>query len=314
LDSPTFQFTSAAGLRWLSSARLASIPWLVHAFSTRRGGLSQPPAAGLNLGFTPSDQRELVEENRRRFYAELKVSGFAMAAVRQTHSSQSFIVERDQQNRLAYRSPGTETTLPRATDPPQADGLMTADPGVLLTIRIADCLPLLLVDPSRRIVAAVHAGWRGALARIVEKAIGDLRRDFGSDPRRLVAAIGPCIHACCYEVGQEVVEAFHGSFAAADSFFQPLPERSPGWADRHTVLFSLACPPGHAPEHVPAGRLDLPGVVRHQLLAAGLVPANIDETDLCTACLPDLFFSHRRDGGSTGRQCAAIGIREESTD
>jgi len=87
---------------------------------------------------------------------------------------------------------------------------MTSESGVLLTIRIADCLPVLLVDTRRRVVAAVHAGWRGALARVIEKAVGDMRSVFGSDPLELIAALGPSIRSCCFEVGEEVVEAFYG--------------------------------------------------------------------------------------------------------
>jgi YfiH family protein len=185
---------------------------------------------------------------------------------------------------------------------------MTAEPGILLTIRIADCLPLLLVDPRQRAVAAVHAGWRGALARVIEKAVGDMRRALGSDPQDLIAAVGPSIRACCFEVGEEVVEAFHGGFADAGGFFRRLAPRPKAATDRHSMLFLEAYPPGHAPEHVPAARLDLTAVARHQLVSAGVKPANILVADYCTACRTDLFFSHRREGARTGRQVAAIGV------
>jgi YfiH family protein len=185
---------------------------------------------------------------------------------------------------------------------------MTAEPGLLLNIRIADCLPVLLVDPRQRVVAAVHSGWRGALARIIENTVGDMRRAFGSDPQTLIAALGPSIRACCYEVGGEVVEAFHGSFAGADRFFRILPNRPEAATDRHSMLFLSAYPPGHAPERVPAARLDLIAVAHDQLTTNGVEPANILVSDYCTACRTDLFFSHRREGGTTGRQVAAIGI------
>jgi len=185
---------------------------------------------------------------------------------------------------------------------------MTAEPGVLLNIRVADCLPVLLVDPRGRVVAAVHAGWRGALVRIIEKTVGDMRRAFGSDPEELIAALGPSIRACCFEVGEEVVEAFHGKFASAERFFQTLPNRPEAATDRHSIMFLSAYPPGHAPEHVPAARLDLIAVAQEQLTTSGVKPANILVADYCTACHTDLFFSHRHEGGSTGRQVAAIGI------
>jgi len=300
---------SRGGLGWLESVRLSKLPGLVHAFSTRRGGLSQAPCAGLNLGFTESDRRERVEQNRRLFFDQVGGKDFVPASVRQVHSSHSYHATRDHAGQLSYHWPGTDVTLPPETDPPAGDGLMTAEPGILLTIRIADCLPLLLVDPRRRVVAAVHAGWRGALARIIEKAVGDVRRAFGSDPQDLIAAVGPSIRACCYEVGEEVVEAFHGTFADADCFFQELPNRPEAATDRHSILFLSAYPPGHAPEHFPAARLDLTAVARHQLASAGVLPANIGVADYCTSCRTDLFFSHRQEGGRTGRQAAAIGIR-----
>jgi polyphenol oxidase len=299
---------SRGGLAWLESPRLSKLPWLVHAFSTRRGGLSKPPCAGLNLGFTESDQREQVEQNRRRFFDQLGGKHFVLASVRQIHSSHLFVVTRDHAGQLSHQLPGIEVSVPPSTQTPAGDGLMTAESGVLLNIRIADCLPVLLVDPRRRVVTAVHAGWRGALARIIEKAVGDMRRAFGSDPQELISALGPSIRACCYEVGEEVVEAFHGKFANADRFLRPLPNRPEAATDRHTILFLSAYPPGHAPEHVPAARLDLIAVAQEQLSIAGVKLANIMVADYCTACRTDLFFSHRQEGGSTGRQVAAIGI------
>jgi polyphenol oxidase len=297
------------GLAWIESVRLSQLPWLLHAFSTRQGGASIAPCAGLNLGFTASDQRERVEENRRRFAAEIGAKDFELASARQVHSSHSFVVMRDSAGHAAYELPGVEGSVSPVDNSPAGDGLMTAEPGVLLSIRIADCLPVLLVDPQQRAVAAVHAGWRGALARIIEKGVGDMRRAFGSDPQKLIAAVGPSIRACCFEVGEEVVEAFHGSFAEADSFFQKLPSRPEAATDRHSILFLSAYPPGHAPEHVPAARFDLTAVARHELETAGVKPASIHVADYCTACRTDLFFSHRREGAETGRQAAAIGIR-----
>ncbi len=299
---------SRGGLSWLESVRLGKLPWLVHAFSTRRGGISKAPCAGLNLGFTASDRRERVEQNRRCFLGQLGGKDFELASARQVHSSHSFLVSRGRDDQLTYQLPGAEFSVP-AANPPAGDGLITAETGILLTIRIADCLPVLLVDPQRRVVAAVHAGWRGALARVIEKTVGDMRRAFGSDPQELIAVLGPSIRACCYEVGEEVVDAFHGSFAEADLFFRKLPNRSQAATDRHAILFLSDYPPGHAPEHVPAARLDLTAVARHQLASAGLKSANILVADYCTACRTDLFFSHRQEGGRTGRQAAAIGIR-----
>ena len=168
LNPQTFFLVSRGGLRWLESAQLASLPWLAHAFSTRAGGASQPPCAGLNLGFTASDQRERVEQNRRRFHVALGGGDFTAASARQVHSSHSYVVTSNGSGQhLTYRPPGVEVAAFPAQEAPAGDGLITAEAGVLLTIRIADCLPVLLVDPRQRVVAAVHAGWRGAQARVV---------------------------------------------------------------------------------------------------------------------------------------------------
>lgn len=307
MGAQIFKMISRGGLSWLQSDRLSKLPWLVHAFSTRRGGISPAPCAGLNLGLTKWDQPERVEENRRLFLTQIGGKDFTPASVRQIHSAHSWMVARDRSGQLAYQLPGVEASVPSPANPPAGDGLMTASPGILLTIRIADCLPVLLVDPTRRVVAAVHAGWRGALARVVEKAVGDMRRAFGSDPQDLIAALGPSIRACCYDVGEEVVEAFYGGFAEADRFFQKLPSRPEATTNRHEILFLSAYPPGHAPAHVPAARLDLTAVARHQLATAGVKPANIEVADYCTACRTDFFFSHRQEGGCTGRQAAVIG-------
>jgi hypothetical protein len=250
-----------------------------------------------------------VEENRRRFLQQIGAKDFLPASSRQVHSSHSFVVTRTEADQLSFALPGIASSEPLETNPPAGDGLMTAEPGLLLTIRIADCLPVLLVDPQRRVVAAVHAGWKGALARVIEKAVGDMRRAFGSDPQHLIAALGPSIRSCCYEVGEEVVQSFQGNFTRADRFFRALPNRPEAATDRHSILFLSNYPPGHAPQHVPAARLDLIAVARDQLSSAGVKPAHVSVADYCTACRTDLFFSHRKEGGATGRQSAVIGIR-----
>ena len=309
LSEKTFKMVSQNGLAWLESAKLSEFPWLVHAFSTRKGGVSKPPCAGLNLGFTDCDKSERVEQNRRRFFSELAGENFTAALVHQVHSSHTFAVTRNASHQVVYQPPGNEAPASAMADSPAGDGLITAQPGVLLTIRIADCLPALLVDPRQRVVAAIHAGWRGALARIIEKGVGDMRRAFGSNPQDLIAVLGPSIRSCCYEVGEEVVEAFNGKFAAAERFFRKLPDSPEAATDRHAFLFQSAYPPGHAPEHLPAACLDLIAVAQDQLESASVKPENVLVTDYCTACRTDLFFSHRHEGGVTGRQIAAIGIR-----
>ncbi len=190
---------------------------------------------------------------------------------------------------------------------------MTDEPGVLLEVRAADCLPVLLVDPQRRAVAAVHAGWRGALQRVVEKAVGSLRQEFDSDPGRLTATLGPSIRACCYGVGQAVVDSYCGTFVEGERFFRPPPPGDPSedLAARYPMLFLSSHPPGHGPKPAAVAHLDLVAVARAQLLRAGLRPANIHVAPFCTACRTDLFFSYRREGAGTGRALAAVAIRPD---
>lgn len=160
----------------------------------------------------------------------------------------------------------------------EGDGLVTACPGVLLAVRTADCLPLFLVDIERRVVAAVHAGWRGTAAAISIRAVETLIGEFGGRPTNLLVAIGPGIGPCCYEVGPEVAERFAPLF----------PE--------------LAGVRGK-------GRLDLVEANRRQLVAAGVSADRIYRGAPCTCCHPEEFHSHRRDPSSRGRMVSAIGIR-----
>jgi purine-nucleoside/S-methyl-5'-thioadenosine phosphorylase / adenosine deaminase len=340
-----FKLVQRAGVTWLQSSELERLPWLAHGFSTRlaRPPAGQdrecpPPARDFNLGFTDGARQRDVRANRRHFLEAL-AGGFTAASLRQIHSATIYQVAKADVHRserisgvkgLEYlaagcRQPGLEAYAgpgiagangerhPAATisEPLAAgDALVTAEPGILLTVRTADCLPVLLVDRRLRVMAAVHAGWRGALARVVEKTAGELRRLFNSRPADLAAAIGPGISRCCYEVGDEVVDAFRGQFVKADRFFHRPPASSPRDRSdlRYTLLFHTQAPPGHRRER--AGlHLDLVAVARAQLLAAGLKSSAIDTSGYCTACRADLFFSHRREGVRAGRMMAAIGLR-----
>jgi YfiH family protein len=188
---------------------------------------------------------------------------------------------------------------------------VTAQPGILLGVRVADCLPVLLVDPRHRVVAAVHGGWRGLLRRVVEKTVGVMRALFGTDPADVRAVLGPSIRVCCYAVGQEVVEAYAGAFVGAEKFFRRPPPGDSLRAlhERYPLLFLSGDPPGRGRHAGPAAHLDLVRVAREQLRAAGVRRENVRVSEFCTACREDLFFSHRRDGARAGRMMAVIGIR-----
>jgi hypothetical protein len=176
-------------------------------------------------------------------------------------------------------------------------------------VRTADCLPVLLVDPKRRAVGAVHAGWRGALTRIVEKAVGEMRRVYGSDPPSLLAVLGPSIRTCCYEVGQQLEEAFQGRFPHADRFFGKRSGPQASHPERCSFCFPNTQSPGHNAGSEPSVHLDLVAVARDQLQTTGLAPQHIASVDFCTACRTDLFYSYRREGSVVGRMLAVIGIR-----
>ena len=191
--------------------------------------------------------------------------------------------------------------------PLQGDGLITNRPGMVLAVRVADCLPVLMADPVRRAVGAFHAGWRGTLARIVEKGVGEFRRQFGSDPADMVAAIGPGIHRCCYEVSEDLRDKFGSQFAYAGELFEEVFSSDPV-RRKYPLLFMNQRAPGHG-EPPRAAHLDLVEANRRQLLEAGVRQENIWISDLCTSCRTDLLFSHRREKGVTGRMVGAIGIK-----
>jgi hypothetical protein len=288
--SKTTRWTERAqrGLRILQVPELAKLPWLVHGFSTRVGGVSKLNGKRvLNLGFMEWDTRENVKENRKRLRAAVRAQDLQLVSLLQFHSDAILHFE----------------TAP--TEPARGDASVTKSAGLLLAVQTADCVPILLVDPKNRAVAAVHAGWRGTLARIVEKAVGKMTMQFGSQAADLLAAIGPAIGGCCYEVGTEVAAAFSGQFSNAAEFFDELrtgDEPNPlQWLNR--------MPPGHQPPPKKV-LLDLPKANRVQLEAAGVPAANIFMSDLCTGCRKDLLFSYRKEGAESGRMMAVVGIRD----
>lgn len=311
LGRRSYRIVSKGGLTWLECNALKGFPWLLHAFSTRRGGVSKGAARGLNLGMITSNPTANVEKNRRAFLSQLGAEDFVLASLRQTHSTQIYRAMKKPRRELQYHLSGYPAPELPEKRVPVGDALLTDDAGILLSVRVADCLPILLVDSRRRAVAAVHAGWRGTLARIAEKTVGVMRQIFGSDPRDLRAAIGPGIRACCYEVGDEVVAAFCGRFAEGEKYFHAPSPRNPAdaMAAKYPLLFLSKRPPGHLDDRPPAAHLDLVAATKDQFLEAGLRAANIHVAEFCTACHTDLFFSHRKEGAHTGRMMAVVGIR-----
>jgi YfiH family protein len=252
----------------------------------------------LNLGFTTADDRGNVLENRALFAEAITgTPRTLLALVRQIHSNVTVLS-------------GTPMGDAQLTALPcKGDGQMTVQPGVLLGIQTADCVPVLVADTQIRAVAAFHAGWRGTVKRIVESGIGRMRLEFGSRPEDLVAAIGPAIGACCYGVGQEVISEFESQFPYASDLLLEVDDTDPVHTKSKTTLLTQ-----RAPGHSLIGlnlHLDLIEANRRQLLSAGLADSAIQIVRGCTSCHPNLFFSHRNSKGHCGRMMSVIGVRPQ---
>jgi len=270
---------AANGVHWLPVPGWEKYPWLRAGFSTRKGGLSRVYLSAnasadtpgeLNLGFTPDDDPQSVRGNRELLCEAVAGHRMPLIALRQIHSP------------CVIRSSAAD--LQREA-PCEADGHFTAQPGLMLAVQTADCIPVLVADTRQKIVAGFHAGWRGTVQRIVELGVEQLVKQCGSRPEDLVAAIGPGVGPCCYAVGTEVVAAFTAQFGYAGAIFHQVQQGEET-----------------------ATHLDLIEANRRQLLAAGLRPEAIQIVSGCTHCRQDLFFSYRGSGGKTGRMMAVIGV------
>ena len=249
---------------------------IVHGFSTRQGGVSAAPFNTLNLGQSVGDDRTKVDENRRRFFGGSGVDPAQVVRVYQAHDNGVLRVEGEVLQRAGF----PESLIDRARP---FDALVTKQSGLALTISTADCVPILIHDPVRCAIAAIHAGWRGTARRVVVSALDAMRDSYGTDAADCRVAIGPCIRACCFEVDVPVTDAMASALTAWHSF-------------------ATATRPGH-------WQMDLPAINRRLLEQSGVASERIDDLDLCTSCRSDLFFSHRRDKGRTGRMMAFILMR-----
>jgi len=266
MESTAFVRREAEGIIYYSCTALESLPQLRHAFSTRHGGTSPLPSQALNLGNVPWDERAHVMENRRRFLSALTLTLSSLVTVSQIHSA-AFHIIKSRADQWNPRTPG--------------DGLATSAEGLALAVQVADCFPVLIADPHSGAIAAVHAGWRGAHARILSRTVAGMQRSLGADPANLLVAIGPGIRGCCFEVGEEVATAFDAEFPGA----------------------RLCSPSLHKPgKHI----LDLPRSLKLQLAEAGVRHEAVSDLGLCTRCNPKDFFSHRAEGAHCGRMMAVI--------
>ncbi len=280
----------------LHAASLNRLPWLVHGFSTRKGGASTCYGGpSLNLGYTKEDSHETVDKNRRNFLLAIGAASarkpWPLVALKQIHSDAIHVV-----------NPGDSGQL-------VGDGLVTSAPQIALAVQTADCFPILLVDTKNRAAGAFHAGWRGTIRRIVEKGLGVMRRQYGTEPEDVHAAIGPGIQKCCYEVGEEIRGQFESQFDYASELFHDLYAPNP-IREKYPLLFMNARPPGHG-EAATKLYLDLQEANRRQLILAGVPDRQISALKDCTSCSGKNFFSHRAEKGVTGRMMTVVGIRQE---
>jgi YfiH family protein len=283
------------------TSRLLAAEGVVHGFSVRRGGVSTGALDSLNLGRGVGDDATAVEENLRRLAEAAGLPGSAsFASAHQVHGDRVVGASRAAgagSARVASREgpqsaapfefreifPATEAHAPTAAAGGiEADAVVALEPGIAAAVRVADCVPVLLFAPERGVGVAVHSGWKGTRLSIAARGVRALQHVAGADPKNVLAAIGPSIGRCCYEVSPDLADLFRSLFG-------------PDAADD--------------PSRVDRPHLDLRRCVEGALLSAGVRPERIEQVAGCTSCDRSAFFSHRRDQGRTGRHMAFIASR-----
>lgn len=258
------------GVPFLAADKIAALPGVAHGFSTRVGGVSTGEFASMNLGLSRGDDPDCVRENYRCFVAAIGGTGARYAMCDQVHGAVVRNVTLADTKTELFQKLGYE-----------GDGLMTAIPGVTLVVFTADCIPVLLYDPVRRVIAAVHAGWRGTAAGAVSVAVEQMKAAYGCRAEDILAAVGPGISDCCFETNEDVPNAMMSAVATPALPYIKIMENG---------KFSV----------------DLKGINRKRLELAGLLPENIAVSGDCTACMGEKYWSHRRLGGQRGSMAAMI--------
>lgn len=242
-----------------------------HGFSTRFGGVSEPPFNSLNLGVKTADQKERVVANRKRFCDAVGVAFAHVVTAQQVHGDRIAIVAAADRG----RGHADYTAAIAGTD-----ALITNVPGVPLMLFFADCVPVLIADPIQKAIGVSHAGWKGTVAKIAQKTVLAMQAHFGTRPGDCLVGIGPSIGPCCYEVDRTVIDPLSQNFSEWQKLVSP--RSADHW------------------------QLNLWEANRVQLLEIGVLPENIVISGICTACNTALFYSHRAEKGQTGRMGALI--------
>ncbi|TDX49214.1 peptidoglycan editing factor PgeF [Orenia marismortui] len=245
-----------------------------HGFTTKLGGVSKGDYAELNLGLHVDDKREDILENRRLITEILGSNHKELVAAKQIHSDQIKVIDIKDKGRgaLDYKS-ALEGT----------DALITNQPGILLTSYYADCTPILILDPVKKVIGLSHAGWKGTVLKIAQKTVLKMKEVYGTNPQNVLVGIGPAIGACCYQVDSKVIEPLKNNFDNWKEFVSQ--EGKEHW------------------------RFNMPLANQAQLEEIGVREENIIQSELCTCCNSDLFFSYRNDKAKTGRMASLIKLK-----
>ena len=263
---PGMALSRKNGAEYLTFPAISETGLVSHLMTMRAGGVSEGDLWSMNLSFSRGDRRENVEENFRRAAALLGCRPEDIVSSDQTHTTNIRLVT------SADKGKG----VVRPKDFSDVDGLITNEPGIALATFYADCVPLLFYDPQKKVVAMAHSGWRGTAARIGAKMVHFMEKEYGSRAENIIAAVGPSICRKCYEVSEDVAQAFREAFR---------PEQFP-------LLFDEKGQGKY--------QLDLWEANRIILTEAGILPEHLDVTDLCTCCNHDKLFSHRASHGKRG--------------
>lgn len=249
-----------------------------HGFSTRKGGVSTGIFSSMNLNFKRGDDPDAVLENYRRMAAALNMRVEDMVLSDQTHTTNVRVITEEDRGK----------GILRPQDYSDVDGMITNVPGIVLVTSYADCVPLYFVDPVRKAIGLSHSGWKGTVGHIGQKTVEKMYEVYGSEPKDIVAAIGPSICQSCYEVSDDVAEAFRANFTA-DEAADILLDKGNG-----------------------KYQLDLWKANWYVLTDADILPEHLSVTDLCTACHPDLLWSHRKTNGQRGGLSAFLSLIDTS--
>jgi YfiH family protein len=257
--------------------RTLSTTQIVARFTNRHGGFSEAPYSSCNLGLHVGDDPERVIQNREEIARSIGVPLDFWVAGEQVHGSTVTVVTEEMRGRGARKQ---EDLLPAT------DALITNVPGVALSTYAADCVPLLFADEENGAIGVAHAGWKGTVAKIAGKTVKAMQETYGSDPAKIVVRIGPSIGPCCYEVDEPVASRVREAFGdKSDALLTPNPNGR--W------------------------QLNLWQANVEALLEAGVAPEHILREDHCTSCRVDLYFSHRKEKGKTGRHAGIIALLQE---